>query len=450
MPDTQAQSVRCPALFLSAPSSGQGKTTITGALARMLTRQGKVVRVFKTGPDYLDPQILEQASGQPVLQLDLWMAGEQWCEQQLFDAASKADLIIIEGAMGLFDGSPSSADLAQKFNIPLALIIDVKGMAQTAAAVAVGLANYRDDIDVVGLIANSCATKRHRELIESELPASLPLLGALARDESISLPERHLGLVQANEVAEELEQKIEAAADLLEQGGFGNIIERIKPIQFNSHDIKKPDRLLDGVRIGVAKDQAFTFIYSANIELLNQMGATVEYFSPINDKELPNVDALWLPGGYPELHANKLAINLSMRKQIQDFFTDDKPILAECGGMLYCLQTLIDCDEKEHAMLGLLDGYGVMNGKRGCQGMQSIKLNEGELRGHSHHRSRTMDTVEAFTHGIRQRHPAPGESVYRVKGLTASYLHFFFASEPSAVAAIFGAKNVLNTAQVNR
>ena len=178
----EQQSVLCPALFLTAPSSGEGKTTITAALARYFRDQGKVVRVFKTGPDYLDPQILAQASGQDVEQLDLWMAGENYCQQKLYEAAKTADLILVEGAMGMFDGEPSSADLAARFNIPVAIVMNVKGMAQTAAAIAMGLANYRSDISVAGLIANNCGTERHAQLIRDALPESLPLLATLARD----------------------------------------------------------------------------------------------------------------------------------------------------------------------------------------------------------------------------------------------------------------------------
>ena len=190
----------CPAIFLSAPASGQGKTTITAALARLLTEQGRCVRVFKTGPDYLDPQILQQASRQPVVQLDLWMAGEAWCQHQLYQAAEVADLIIIEGAMGLFDGEPSSADLAARFGVPVAIVMDVKGMAQTAAALAQGLVSFRDDFAVAGLIANNCATQRHRELIEEALPETIPFIANLPKSEQVALPERHLGLVQAEEV----------------------------------------------------------------------------------------------------------------------------------------------------------------------------------------------------------------------------------------------------------
>ena len=213
--------VSCPALFLSAPASGQGKTTICAALARMLRRQGKTVRVFKTGPDYLDPQILEQASGQPGEQIDLWMAGEDWCQNKFYEAAQVADLILIEGAMGMFDGEPSSADLAARFGVPVAIVMDVKGMAQTAAALVKGLAEFRSDVEVVGLIANKCGTERHRQLIEDALPANIPLIASLARSEEVALPERHLGLVQASEVAEELELRFEAGADWLEQAGIG-------------------------------------------------------------------------------------------------------------------------------------------------------------------------------------------------------------------------------------
>lgn len=427
----------CPALFLVAPASGQGKTTITAALARLLTQQGKVVRVFKTGPDYLDPQILEQASNQPVEQLDLWMAGEQWCQQKLYEAACVADLILVEGAMGMFDGDPSSADLAARFNIPVALVMDVKGMAQTAAAIALGLANFRDDISVVGLIANNCSTERHRELIVNALPESLPLLASLKSSDEVALPERHLGLVQASEVAEELESRFAAGADWLAASGIAETVKTLPKTTFEATCIEPPEALLTGRRIGIARDLAFSFIYDANIRLLEQMGASVHFFSPLKDTELPDVDALWLPGGYPELHAATLSANSTMRLAISDFQQQQKPILAECGGFLYCLQSLTDLDEQEYPMTGIMPGFGAMRGKRGCQGMQTLPLPEGDIRGHAHHRSRSHDTPTPIAYGQRQRHQAPGEAIYREGGLTASYLHLFFPSNPQVVAQIF-------------
>jgi cobyrinic acid a,c-diamide synthase len=429
--------VSCLALFIAAPASGQGKTTVTAALARLLTRQGKVVRVFKTGPDYLDPQILQQASAQPVEQLDMWMAGEHYCQQKFYEAAAIADLILVEGAMGLFDGEPSSADLAARFNIPIAIVMDVKGMAQTAAAIAVGLANFRDDVEFAGLIANNCGSDRHRQLIADELPETLPLLASLPRSEQVALPERHLGLVQAHEVAAELETRFEAGANWLQQAGFADFIDKVRVIEFHSAEVPAVKKLLKGVKIGIAKDEAFTFIYEANIRLLEAMGAELIYFSPLHDQSLAQVDALWLPGGYPELHAEGLAKNTNMQKQIKQFFSQDKPVLAECGGFLYCLQTLTDLDGQQYPMADLLTGHGAMRGRSGCQGMQSAPLPEGEVRAHAHHRSRSENTPVPITHGVRQRHPAPGEAIYRERQLTASYLHLFFPSNATAVAQLF-------------
>ena len=428
--------VYCPALFLSAPASGQGKTTITAGLARYFTKQGKVVRVFKTGPDYLDPQILEQASGQPVEPLDLWMAGEADCKHKLYEAARVADLILIEGAMGMFDGNPSSADLAATFGIPIAIVMDVKGMAQTAAALATGLANFRSDYKVAGLIANNCGSERHSQLIRDALPENLPLITALARNPEVSLPERHLGLVQASEIRDELELCIEKGAQWIADSGLTQLPE---PIPFEDATITQPERLLDGTKIGIAKDEAFTFIYAANIRLLEQMGAECTYFSPLHDTALPDVDALWFPGGYPELHANKLAQNKPMNQAISDFFESDKPVLAECGGFLYTMETLTDLEGKSYPMLGILEGHGAMRGRSGCQGMQTAVLPEGDVRAHAHHRSRSEGTPEAIGHGRRQRHPAPGEAIYRKRNLTATYLHLFFPSNAEAVAKLFKA-----------
>ena len=424
----------CPALFLSAPASGQGKTTITAGLARYFSKKGKKVRVFKTGPDYLDPQILEQASGYPVEPLDLWMAGEADCKHKLYEAATSADLILIEGAMGMFDGDPSSADLAATFGIPIAIVMDVKGMAQTAAALASGLANFRDDYTVAGLIANNCGSERHAQLIRDALPENLPLIAALARNPEVSLPERHLGLVQASEIRDELEVCIERGAQWIEDSGMTGLPA---PVKFEDAPTPKAEILLNGLKIGIAKDEAFTFIYAANIRLLEEMGAQCHYFSPLYDSDVPEVDALWLPGGYPELHAKKLAGNGAMTKSIHHFYESGKPILAECGGFLYTMETLTDLQGTTFQMLGLMQGHGAMRGRSGCQGMQTAVLPEGDIRAHAHHRSRSEGTPSAIGHGRRQRHPAPGEAIYRERNLTATYLHMFFPSNPEAVANIF-------------
>ncbi|MFI8620504.1 cobyrinate a,c-diamide synthase [Marinomonas sp. NPDC078689] len=435
------ETIYCPAIFLTAPASNQGKTTITAALACYFTKQGKVVRVFKTGPDYLDPQILAQASQQPVEQLDIWMAGDDYCQDRLYQAAKVADLILVEGAMGMFDGEPSSADLAARFGIPMAIVMDVKGMAQTAAALATGLANFRADVTVVGLIANRCGSERHAELIRDALPASLPLLATLKRDEEVTLPERHLGLVQAEEVADELELRFEAAVDWLQQSNDDGLLTLPEPVAFlpaeRDHAEVPAKRHLQGKTIAVAKDAAFSFIYDANLNALKSLGATIVFFSPLKDSHLPAADALWLPGGYPELHAKTLSENTHMRLAIQAFFATGKPLLAECGGMLYSLEELTDLEGHCYPMLGILPGQGAMRGKRGCQGMQTAVVPQGDIRGHAHHRSRSANTPEPVGYGRRQRHPAPGEAIYQQQGLTASYLHLFFPSNLEATAALF-------------
>ncbi|EPJ47903.1 MAG: cobyrinic acid a,c-diamide synthase [Osedax symbiont Rs1] len=450
------ETAHCAALFIAAPASGQGKTTVTAALARFFTKQGKKVQVFKTGPDYLDPQILAQASGCASAQLDLWMAGEQYCRQMLYEAAQKVDLILIEGAMGLFDGEPSSADLAAKFSIPIAIVMDVKGMAQTAAAVALGLANYRSDYQCAGLIANNCGSERHAQLIREALNQQLPLLACLAKDPDVSLPERHLGLVQASEVAEELELRFEKGCAWLEQGVHraatdDALLKLPAKVAFTAGNLDSLDKIdrellenstvtsqpLAGKTIAIAKDAAFSFIYQANLDILEKLGAKLKYFSPLVDRQIPEADGLWLPGGYPELHARQLSENHLMRAQMQRFQEQRKPILAECGGFLYCLAGLTDLDGEYFLMANIMQGEGAMRGKRGCQGMQTAILPEGEVRGHAHHRSRSSGTKAPIGYGKRQRHPAPGEAIFREANLTASYLHLFFASNPSVIAKLF-------------
>ncbi|WP_430460011.1 cobyrinate a,c-diamide synthase [Thalassolituus sp. LLYu03] len=433
----------CPALFLSAPASGQGKTTISAFIARWLRNQGLRVRVFKTGPDYLDPQILQQASGQPVEQLDIWMCGETYCRERLALAAASNDLILIEGAMGMFDGNPSSADLAALFNIPVAVIMDVSGMAQTAAALVNGLAMQRADVRVAGLIANRCGSQYHADLIRDALPDSIPLLFSLQRNDEVTLPERHLGLVQACEIADELEPIFERGAALLAHLNardflaLAPVVEFHAPVQSRDAETLSAKAPLAGKTIAIARDAAFSFIYSANTGLLETLGAELRYFSPLTDAHIPPADALWLPGGYPELHAHTLQANHSMRQSLREFHQSGKPILAECGGFLYCLEQLTQLDGTSLQMAGLLPGTGVMRDRGGCQGMQTALLPEGEVRGHAHHRSAASGLPEALSHARRSRHPAPGEAMYRVGSLTAGYLHLFFPANPQAIADLF-------------
>ncbi|MER2583870.1 MAG: cobyrinate a,c-diamide synthase [Candidatus Competibacter sp.] len=423
----------CPALLLSAPASGQGKTTVTAGLARYHRNQGRKVRVFKTGPDFLDPMILERASGQPVYQLDLWMVGERDSQALLYQAAQEADLILIEGVMGLFDGTPSSADLAALFGVPVLALINAHAMAQTFGAVAYGLAHYRPGLPFAGVLANRVAGPGHADLLAESLPPDLRYFGWLPRDGEIALPDRHLGLVQAAEIVD-LETRLESIAARVARTELAKLPP---PVSFPGTTLEPPAQLLKGVRIGIARDTAFAFLYPANLDTLRALGAELAFFSPLADTELPMVDSIYLPGGYPELHLDALANNASMRESLRRHHQAGKPLYAECGGLLYTVESLADKEGHRAPMLGLLPGHAALQSKLAGLGMQAVELPEGELRGHTFHHSRLETPLEPLAHGRRQRDGRSGEAVYRAGRLTASYLHLYFAGNPAAAARLF-------------
>jgi len=423
----------CPALFFCAPASGQGKTTITSGIARYHRNRGLDVRVFKTGPDYMDPLILSRASGNPVAQLDLWMTGEAHCKARLYQAAREADLILVEGVMGMFDGDPSGADMAEYFGIPIAIVINARSMAQTFGAIAHGLATWRPELAIAGVIANLSGSQRHVDLITESMPDSVKLLGYVHNTPDMALPERHLGLVHPHEV-DDIERRLDRIAEAVAKSGLDRLPE---PVAFYNDTVPTLDRLLEGLTIAIARDDAFTFIYDDNLNLLTAMGAGLQWFSPLVDEALPECDALWLPGGYPELHHLQLATNASMQMSIKAFHANGGRILAECGGMLYLMEALTNVEGHTEKMVGLLRGTGIMQDRGGCQGMQYAPLPGGEVRAHAHHRTRCENTLQPVAFGRRIRHPSPGEPIYRYQGITASYLHLYFPSNPEAIAAIF-------------
>jgi cobyrinic acid a,c-diamide synthase len=425
----------CPALFVSAPASNQGKTTVTAALARFHSAQGRVVRVFKTGPDFLDPMILERASGRPVYQLDLWMGGEDHCRALLYDAAGEADLILIEGVMGLFDGTPSSADLAQLFGVPVLGVIDAESMAQSFGAIAFGLASYRAGLPFYGVLANRVAGARHAELAQQGMPRELAYWGAISRDSDFELPDRHLGLVQADEVAD-LEHRLAALAAILQSTD----LTRLPPaVEFAAPQTGPlaPQLLLAGKRIGIARDRAFSFLYPANLDLLKAMGAELVLFSPLTDADLPSVDSVYLPGGYPELHLPQLSANRSLAQALQKHVDAGKPLYAECGGLLYLLESLADVKGQRANMAGVLPGSATMQSRLKGLGYQEAPLPSGVLRGHTFHHSTMETSLTPWAHGRRLYNTSPGEAIYRQGRLIASYLHNYFPSNPTAAAELF-------------
>jgi len=425
----------CPALFISAPASGQGKTTVTAALARYHAARGRTVQVFKTGPDFLDPMILERASGRTVYQLDLWMGSEAQCRKLLYEAAATADLILIEGVMGLYDGTPSSADLARLFGIPVLAVIDAAAMAQTFGAIAYGLAHYPPGLPFHGVLANRVAGEGHANLTREGMPPGLPFLGGLTRNPAIELPDRHLGLVQAEEICD-LEERLSASAAVLEHTGLASLPPAVE-LSAPEGEVPVPEPMLAGVRIGVARDRAFSFLYPANLDLLRVMGAEVVFFSPLAVTDLPSVDSIYLPGGYPELHLEQLSANRTFAQALQRHIDAEKPVYAECGGMLYLLESLTDARGKRATLAGILPGHAQLHARLQAIGYQSAPLPGGILRGHSFHHSTLATSLAPSAHTERARGSSAGEAIYRHKRLVATYFHGYFPSNPGAVAALF-------------
>ncbi|GAB2889476.1 cobyrinate a,c-diamide synthase [Paraburkholderia jirisanensis] len=429
----------CPALFISAPASGQGKTTITAGLARLHRRAGRRVRVFKTGPDFLDPMILARASGAPVESLDLWMVGANRCRELLAQAAAQADLILIEGVMGLYDGTPSSADLAAAFGVPVVAVISAKAMAQTFGAIAFGLAHYRTDVPLFGVFANRVGSERHAQMLEAALPDGLQWMGSIASSAAIELPDRHLGLVQAAEI-EDLERRLELAADAVAQTPLAQLPPAVSFANPSASDPDAPSlpHLLDGTHIAVARDAAFSFIYPANLALLEQLGARVSFFSPLADEPLPDTaTALYLPGGYPELHAATLARQATTANSVRAHVAANRPVFAECGGMLYLLESLTDTHDATTAMLGLLPGHARMQSRLAALGMQQLDGPHGTMTGHTFHYSHVSTPLAPVSHATRPQSATPGEAVFRAGPIVATYMHSYWPSNPAFTAALF-------------
>ncbi|PMS21618.1 cobyrinate a,c-diamide synthase [Trinickia dabaoshanensis] len=427
----------CPALLISGPASGQGKTTVTAGLAQLHRQLGRKVRVFKTGPDFLDPMILERASGAQVQSLDLWMVGEDGCRRLLAEAAEQADLILIEGVMGLFDGTPSSADLAARFGVPVAAVISAQAMAQTFGALSFGLAHYRADVSIYGVLANHVGSPRHAGMLEESVPSDIRWLGHLCRSDRITLPERHLGLHQAGEI-DELDARIEFTARALADTALA---ELPPPMFFEPQAPLALPKSLDGVQIALARDAAFSFVFPANVELLGTLGARVTYFSPLANEAVPEAtDALFLPGGYPELHAATLAANARSAASIRAHAAAGKPIVAECGGMLYLLESLTDAKGVRTAMIGLLPGHATMHEKLRGLGMQALRSEHGVMTGHTFHYSSMATDLIPERHAYRPQSDADGEPVFRVGSIVATYMHGYWPSNPALAAALLTGK----------
>ncbi|WP_338770556.1 cobyrinate a,c-diamide synthase [Massilia sp. METH4] len=419
------------AVLIAAVASGQGKTTVTAALARKLARAGRRVRVFKCGPDFIDPMVLGRASGAPVESLDLWMVGRERCHRLLAQAAREADDILIEGVMGLYDGTPSAADLAREFGVPVLAVIDAGAMAQTAGALVHGLRDY-GPVTMAGVIANRVGSPGHAAMVKASL-RDIPLFGTLPK-QTRSLPERHLGLVLPDEVDEVDAILDELAGQLVFDEAAWNALP---PVPFEEPVPEAPmPAALAGKTVAIARDAAFVFVYAANLDTLRKLGADIAWFSPLADEPVPRqADAVYLPGGYPELHAPRLAEAQAWRASIRAAHATGVPILAECGGMMALADTLDD-GAGQWPMAGLLPGNVIVQQRLAGLGPQAMPTQHGTMRGHTFHYSRLETAAPVSDYTSKNPSGAQGEAVYRIGSLTASYFHGYFPSNPEAVAAM--------------
>lgn len=349
-------------LVISAPASGVGKTTLTLALARAYCDRGLKVQCFKSGPDYIDPAFHAAATGRPSVNLDSW-AMDRESIQMLAARGSDADLVLSEGSMGLFDGVASrglcgtgaTADLAAMMDWPVLLVMDPSGQAQTAAAVAAGLRDFRAGVRIAGVVLNRIASARHEDLVRRALSdAGIRVFGALPRHASIALPKRHLGLVQAEEQAQVNELIAEAARVVAGHVDLDGVLQSAAGAWAASPAPRGAGFTPPGRRIALARDAAFSFIYPHMVEAWRAAGAEIVSFSPLAD-ETPDTsaDVCWLPGGYPELHAAQLAANARFRRALRSF-AETRPVHGECGGYMALGSGLIDAKGVRHEMTGLL------------------------------------------------------------------------------------------------
>ena len=357
-------------LIVAAARSGSGKTIVTLGLLAALRQRGIVVRACKAGPDYIDPAFHAAATGTTSVNLDSWAMPPGLLDALAGEAAQTAELLIVEGVMGLFDGvrgpagrTGTTADLAKRLRLPVLLVLDISGQSQTAAAVVRGLAWHDPNVRIAGVVLNRVASEQHRVLVENAFNAlNMPVLGAVPRDATLTVPERHLGLVQAAEHGD-LAARLNRFADMAQHClDLDRIVAGAAPVTVAGPN-HPPALPPPGQRIAVAADAAFTFMYPHLCEGWRRAGAEVVAFSPLADQPPPDeCDACWLPGGYPELHAGKLANALRFHDGLRRF-SASRPVHGECGGYMVLGESLEDAQGERHAMAGLL-GHAVSFAKR--------------------------------------------------------------------------------------
>ena len=436
-------------LLVAAPRSGSGKTTLTLGLMRALSRRGVAVAGAKCGPDYIDPAFHAVACGRTSVNLDSWAMPKTLLRALAAEVAHDADLVICEGLMGLFDGvsaeagsTGSSADIAALCGWPVLLVLDVSGQSTTAAAIAKGMMSFDARIKIAGVILNRVGSERHRRLASEAIRhLGLPVLGSLPRNEKVTLPERHLGLVQAGET-KGLDRVLDSLADFVAAHVDIDAVKSVAGYEGRMETVPEAPEDDAGVpiaipppghRVALAQDEAFSFIYPHVINGWRAAGATIIPFSPLANETPPaDCDCCWLPGGYPELHAARLAASRVFLEGLRDF-AKARPVHGECGGYMVLGEALVDAAGVSHAMVGLLSlvtsfAQRKMHlGYRDAQLLADMALGQkgSRLKGHEFHYSTLLDpgTDEPFALVADAHGAAPEKAGTRRGNVSGSFFH---------------------------
>ncbi len=452
------QSIHAPRFLLAAPKSGSGKTFVTCGILQLLKDKGKEVRAFKCGPDYIDPMFHRTVLGLPSKNLDTFFAGEALTASLFAEGAKGADISVMEGVMGYFDGVDlpdhpmlaSAYDLARSTKTPVILVVDAKGMSRSVVAMIKGFLDYGKEPTIRGVILNRIAPGMFplfKEMIETEL--GIPAIGYLPRMEGALWESRHLGLVQPEEIRE-LQSQVERIAGTLSETLDLPLLLKIAE-EAEDLSVRMPDitPLPEAVRIGVARDAAFSFYYEDNLRLLTKLGAELIEFSPLTDSVLPKVRGLILGGGYPELYGGELSENKSMLQSIRAAAASGMPILAECGGFMYLQKELVTKEGERFSMVGALPGETRMGERLVRFGYITLTPNAengnglgedifagasylapGEtIRGHEFH---YFDSTDNGASCIAKK-PKGGrqwECMVSRQGIFAGYPHLYYYSDP--------------------
>ena len=421
-----------PQLIIGAASSGSGKTTFTMGLLRVLAKRGLRVQPYKCGPDYIDTQFHSLASGQTSVNLDTWLASKEHVKSIYRSYGTEADVCVVEGVMGLFDGhnrmEGSSAEISALLDVPVVLLVNARSTAYSVAPLIQGFAQFSPKVRIAGVVFNQVSSASHYQYLKEAChDIGIVCLGYIPHTKTLKVPSRHLGLTLSTQ--KRMDNQIEETSELIAQYVDVDLLLQVCSVPFVTQE-KKPIRQ-GNLKIAVAHDAAFNFVYRENMEQLKRMGEVV-YFSPLKGDTLPETDLVYLPGGYPELFAHRLEKQRKLMDALCEYAEKGGRILAECGGMIYLCNSVTNrAGDKSYRMAGILPLDCTMKEARLHLGYRKMQIGEEEWKGHEFHYSRMCDSDAIPSLKIQQN--AKGQQVptamYRYKNVIAGYTHWYWGEK---------------------